>query len=365
MIVGAGAAGLTAAYHLQREGVSVVVLEASDIIGGRVKKDTTWDFGIDLGAGWIDYKTSEFSDPNELLSAILDRTVNYETVKEPNWDHHWTGSTMEYNPPGLTSQDRIWVDFTWWDFLNKELMSYLQPNTVILDSVVKTIDYGSERTIVACTDGRTYEASHVIVTASTKVLQDRMISFVPSLPSSFQQAIDGIKMGGGIKIYLEFTEKFYPDLFYLDSDRENYSRNCEDDNHGSRFFWSPTYANAQTSSKNILGVFAYADLADLYVGKPHDTILQSVLALLDQIFGGKASATFVKGVVQDWTVRAAYTTLAPDWAVKQLRRSIDDKVFFAGESVFSKDSDWGFAHGAALSGEDAANNIAGIINSKQ
>ncbi|CAJ1970088.1 unnamed protein product [Cylindrotheca closterium] len=367
VIIGAGAAGLSAAYHLQREGVSVVVLEATNEIGGRVKKDSTWDLDLDLGGEWLDYATSDFSNGNDMLSAILDRTVNKQTIREPNLAHYWSGSTMRYDPPGSTSTDHRWVDSTWWDFLNQELMSNLQPNTVILNSIVKTIDYGYERPLVNCEDGRTYEGSYVIVTASMKTLQDGMISFVPSLPSRYQEAIDDIEMGSGVKVFLEFTEKFFPDIFRLDPDTETYNfEDCESSRHGVRYFYNPTYG--QTSTKHIMGMFAYADIADLYIGKPHDAIIQSILSLLDQIFNGKASATFVKGVVQDWSsepyVRAAYTNFAPKNAVDRLRIPIDNRVFFAGESVFSKDSDWGFVQGAALCGEDVAEDIVDAINGR-
>ncbi len=54
-MIGAGAAGLSAAYHLQMAGINVKVLEARDRIGGRVH---TIKFGsesipMDLGASWI------------------------------------------------------------------------------------------------------------------------------------------------------------------------------------------------------------------------------------------------------------------------------------------------------------------------
>ena len=56
IVVGAGAAGLTAAYDLFFEdNVKVKVLEASDRIGGRLKRapDEFADFPIDLGGEWI------------------------------------------------------------------------------------------------------------------------------------------------------------------------------------------------------------------------------------------------------------------------------------------------------------------------
>ena len=49
VIVGAGLAGLVAARTLERNGVSAVVLEASDGVGGRVRSDTVDGFVLDRG----------------------------------------------------------------------------------------------------------------------------------------------------------------------------------------------------------------------------------------------------------------------------------------------------------------------------
>ncbi len=49
IIVGAGIAGLTAAIHLQQEGVDVQILEASDRVGGRMKTDKLEGYLLDHG----------------------------------------------------------------------------------------------------------------------------------------------------------------------------------------------------------------------------------------------------------------------------------------------------------------------------
>lgn len=49
IIVGAGISGLTAAIHLEQEGLKVLVLEASDRVGGRMKTDKLQGFQLDHG----------------------------------------------------------------------------------------------------------------------------------------------------------------------------------------------------------------------------------------------------------------------------------------------------------------------------
>jgi monoamine oxidase len=53
IVIGAGLAGATAAAELTARGVDVVVLEARDRVGGRIRTDRSWGVPIELGASWI------------------------------------------------------------------------------------------------------------------------------------------------------------------------------------------------------------------------------------------------------------------------------------------------------------------------
>ena len=54
IVIGAGAAGLTAGHLLEQRGIEFEILEAAPIYGGRVRKlEGFADFPIDLGAEWI------------------------------------------------------------------------------------------------------------------------------------------------------------------------------------------------------------------------------------------------------------------------------------------------------------------------
>ncbi|KAL8166101.1 hypothetical protein V2J09_007600 [Rumex salicifolius] len=77
IVVGAGPAGLTAARHLQRQGFSVIVLEARSRIGGRVHTDhSSLSVPVDLGASIItgveaDVASGRRPDPSSLVCAQL------------------------------------------------------------------------------------------------------------------------------------------------------------------------------------------------------------------------------------------------------------------------------------------------------
>src|SRR6267378_2804997 len=55
LIIGAGAAGLSAAIDLARSGMRVTMLEARERVGGRIltKRDTTLNHAVELGAEFV------------------------------------------------------------------------------------------------------------------------------------------------------------------------------------------------------------------------------------------------------------------------------------------------------------------------
>ncbi len=79
IVIGAGMAGLSAARRLHDEGVSVVVLEARDRVGGRIWTDRSLGIPVDMGASWI-----QEVDENPIKELVDDWGV--ETM-ETDWDN--------------------------------------------------------------------------------------------------------------------------------------------------------------------------------------------------------------------------------------------------------------------------------------
>ena len=69
VVVGAGVTGLAAATRLSRAGLSVLVLEARDRVGGRLLTDTIDGLRVELGGQWIS------ADQDEVLAVLEDLQI--------------------------------------------------------------------------------------------------------------------------------------------------------------------------------------------------------------------------------------------------------------------------------------------------
>jgi len=367
IVVGAGAAGLTAAWHLENSGWSVTVLEAhAAAIGGRLRKDDSTFAGldVDLGGEWI------HGDPANILNPILGRNVAAEvdTVRHTVPLSAWDGSEF-YQQSADGYGDYKWADSTWWDFFNDKVAAEL--DNIVLGCAVTSIDYGDDNNIVTCKNGDSYAAgTAVVVTVSMTLMQQKSIQFIPTLPAEYIESIDDFQMAPGLKVFMEFEEKFFPQLWEVEKDWTDFAANNEASAlYSDRVFYDETFG--QTTNKNIIGLFSYGASAERYLsqsGSNEDAVENLVLADLDAMFDGKATATFVRSVIQIWSkekyVGTGYTRWVTEdninteeYAIDVLQEPINNRVFFAGEALPVNDADWGFVHEAALSGKAVAQKI--------
>ncbi|CAB9510889.1 amine oxidase [Seminavis robusta] len=411
IIVGAGASGLTAAKRLitqQRAApqsssnpscqnqppIHVQIMEASSGFGGRVQKDTSGfshDFyPPDLGASWV-YDPARLAlmaqNPSLDLSHkhVAPVTLpDFQAIKMvPNDDD--ASDIHELHPRSMdmhADDNHLWVNYTWYDFLHDHIVhpalignSKRQQHLVYNCPVDRIIQHKDDSILVGC-GKREFLADHVLITVPLSILQDQQhaITFSPPLPRRFRRQIAQSKMWQGMKIFLEFTRKFYYDVFEWRPD------------DGEMDFWdySMVYTNKRLSDRkqNIL--------AGYYIGEPFQSrfllpnqkqmsekdMVQIVLDDLDQVFGRKrATRNFIKHKIVNWSANPFIRGIYSNQAVlrpKKLDNGDDDgprrvggpqqlwkrcKLVVAGEAFPVPPHHNGWVDGASLSGLHAAEMI--------
>ena len=216
-----------------------------------------------------------------------------------------------------------------------------------LNSPVSAVNYEGNKVVVTA-NGQTYEADKVIVTVPIQILKDADINFTPGLPSSKLSALQNAPIWGGMKVFLEFSQKFYPTfLSFPDSETAT----------GQRLYYDAAYG--QNTNANVLGLFSVGQQAQQYQNLSGNALRDYILAELDQIYNGAATQHYIQHVAQNWNqepfIRQAYLAdNASSGISNALATPIANKVYFAGDAYSSFD-DWGSVHVAARSARDAVN----------
>lgn len=315
LVIGAGAAGMTAAYLLVQQGIDVELLEASNRVGGRMRIDTSFaDIPIPLGAEWIETKP-----------IILDKIINSNTI------HHRVKYVKD-------TPDYKFVDYSWHQFFEDYILPSIRPN-VHYQQIVKSVDYRSNNIIVS-TQNRQIIGDKVILCVPLQMLKKKRIQFIPELPKVKQKAIQEAEIWNGFKAFFEFKTKFYEEEQVVFSNRS-----------GEKIYYDANLSH--TSVQPILGLFAVGSGADAYLNISANEIKNSILSELDNLYNGQASKNYVNHIFQDWSkepfIESGYLSDYSSWKlVKTLGKSIDNKVFFAG-GAFTDGEDWVSVHAAAMS----------------
>jgi len=336
IIIGAGAAGLSAGYLLKQKGIDVEILEASSTFGGRMKHSTDFaDFPIPLGAEWIHVE-------KEILEEIVNDNSVAVNIQTKGYDHDvdyglFEGQEISVKQIGFDI-DLKFINSTWFDFFETYIYPSVSGN-ISFNTVVDSIDYSGEK--VQITSGsQEFTADRVIVTVPVKMLQAGNIDFRPALPDAKQAAISEATVWDGCKAFIEFSEKFYPAFVGFDISPET---------AGQKLYYDAAYG--QNTNKHVLGLFAVGIGSEPYVQLSDEELKNYMLAELDAIFDGKASASYIKHQFQNWNeephIGGAYVYDHENWRrVKRLGDSVVDKLFFAG-TAYTDGGDWGSVHAAA------------------
>lgn len=346
IIIGAGAAGLSAAYLLKQQGINVQILEASSNYGGRMKRTLDFaDFPIPLGAEWL-----------HVEKGVLDEIVNDSSVQvdvsttayNPDVDYAlYEGVQVSLEAIDFTI-DQKFINSSWFDFFEQYIVPSVEAQ-ISFNKVVESIDYTGDQILIK-TANEEFSADKLIITVPVKILQSGVISFTPELPEEKINAINEVRVWDGCKGFIAFSEKFYPAFTAF---------NISPETAGQKLYYDAAYG--QNTTEHILGLFAVGTGAQPYLQLSGDDLIDFMLNELDDIFNGQASANYIKHTFQNWNeepfIKGAYVYDQEDWRnIRTLGESVDNKLFFAGDA-YTTGNDWSSVHAAARSAKRAVDEL--------
>ena len=344
LIIGAGSAGLTAGHLLRQFGIDFQILEASGDFGGRVKQIEGFaDFPIDLGAEWI------HSDPGILARLLNDPQTNANIdliTYQPQEIYLWKDEELKRrNIYSHFYSEYKFKSTTWYSFFRDYMVPGIA-DRIQYNTPVTEIDYTGERVSVKTADGSTYTADKIIVTVPVSILQQEVINFVPGLPTSKTDALDSIDFPDGIKIFVAFEKRFYPDMVFVGGLADVLSGD-------DKTIYDAAFRKDATQP--VLGLFTVGDTATEYTSLgSDDAIIEYFMDELDTIFDGQASRYYQRHVVQNWSaepfIRGSYSHHNGNYddTIAALLEPLEQKVFFAGEAM-NEDGNTSTVHGAGES----------------
>ncbi len=409
IVIGTGISGLAAANELKNQGIDVVVLEAQDRIGGRLRTDRSLGVAFDEGASWIhtpkgnpltdiankagakhqitddnsytsydkdgrkrsslEYEKGEkrYYDILEELSEYGDEGKSFEEVYKNKYPKEYndrlqkfflstyltfdTGATKElssiYYNAGEEYDGEDEIITNGYDLLPQYLSKGLD---IKLNERVSAIDYSGDKVKIT-TSNSVYESDYVIVTVPLGVLKKNVIKFNPELPSEKKEAISNVGMNCVNKYLLVWDKAFWD----IDKQFISYTPDVKDK---FNYFLNITKIHPTV---NALMTFAYDEYAKKTETMSDEEVTKDIMDHLSKMYGNKIPQP-KKILRSKWCNNensyGAYSFTAIDTKPSdfdELSKSIDNKVFFAGEhtsrSYFSN------AHGAYLSGIREANKI--------
>jgi glycine/D-amino acid oxidase-like deaminating enzyme len=407
LIVGAGAAGLTAAGALTKAGLQVTIIEARNRIGGRIHTvcDPLCPVPIELGAEFVHGRPPEIWSwvENGRLPAIEVSSSHFfirnGAVQEDDWSetdrllagmaeapeqsfHDYldaSGAGPEARRATLgyiegfnaARQERISVralarsekaaeaiggdrnfrPAAGYGRLVELLWREIDParSAMHLGIAVDSIEWSAGFVRISA-GGRSFEAPRAIVTVPLGVLQARTIRFEPE-PRPLVDACASLEMGSAARIVLRFRRPVWEhredlvDASFLHSEEP----------------WMPTWWTTMPVRSPVITGWSGGPAAEAAHADPAQWVA-SALASLGRLLG--ASADSLAGELESWHAhnwsvdpftRGAYSYVRVGGLPAQERfgEPIENTLYFAGEATNS-DGHCGTVHGAMASGERAA-----------
>ena len=204
---------------------------------------------------------------------------------------------------------------TWYDFIHENFAQNIKHN-IIYNSRVTTIDYSEDKVILTTENVMEHIANKVILTVSIGVFKSNAITFIPSLTEAKITAIQDVEFLPGFKLFMKFSDQFYPDVITYEST-------------GEKTYYDVAYGKG--SQDHVLGLLVTGSSAEEYYSLSNsDAIVDSVIQELDGYFDGLASENYLGSYIyEDWGqqkyTQGTWTTNFQK-SSKKLNASLDYKV---------------------------------------
>jgi monoamine oxidase len=397
-IIGAGAAGLGAARTLENSGLSVIVLEARDRVGGRAHTIMAApDITFDLGCGWLhSADKNSFVKIAERLNFEIDRTrppwreqsldaafplkeradfiealdAFYDRAEEAAKSGR-DSAASSYLEPGNRWNPMIDAISTYVNGCELDRVSildmdayedteinwrvrrgygglmtaYAAPIPLALNCNVTLIDHSGKRVRVETSQG-TLTAGKVIVSVPTNLIADESIRFHPALPGKVAAA-RGLPLGLADKVMLALDQ---PDALPKDGNLRGATMRTAMGGFHLRPFGQPCI-------EGFFGGRFAQELEDAGDGALAAQSIDEIVALLGNDFRRKLKPLSESRWAHDPFARGSYSHALPGHAGDRavLAAPVDNRLFFAGEAT--SPNFFSTAHGARDSGERAAGEV--------
>ncbi|WP_050425749.1 flavin monoamine oxidase family protein [Bradyrhizobium tropiciagri] len=404
-IIGAGAAGLGAAHALRGSGLSSIVLEARDRLGGRAHTiQAAPDVVFDVGCGWL-----HSADQNSFVG--IAKQLGFELNKDlPPWRERAYGKAFPqsdrddfvvaldqfydriekaaeqdkdfpaslYLEPGNRWNPMIDAISTYVNGCELDQVSILDVDAyedtdinwrvrrgygalvaaygaevqVALNCEVRLIDHSGKRIRIETSRG-VLEADKVIVTVPTNLIADEAIRFLPALPDKLDAA-RGLPLGLADKVTLALAE---PEALPKEGNLRGATMRTEMGTYHIRPFGQPCIEGF------FGGRFAQA-LEDAGAGAIAAHSIDEIVSFLGNDFRRKLKPLSESRWAHDPFARGSYSHALPGHADKRavLATPVDGRLFFAGEAT--SPHFFSTAHGARDSGERAAMEVLAALPRK-
>jgi monoamine oxidase len=420
LIIGAGAAGLTAARDLTAAGARVLVLEARDRLGGRIMTHHTPDGPVELGAEFVhgaveetlsvareaalplretdrgaprakgeDEGPADFfsamdvvlahasaNGPDESFRHLVDRVDVAAEIKAQCLGlvegYHAADparisvrsllkNTAADERPGANRQFRFVGGY---DGLVAAISQRIDPALceVRLDTVVTEVSWGRGRVVVRTSAGQELAAPQLIVTVSLGVLKAGAIAFSPRLADK-EEVISRLEMGDAERVSLCLAseawvapERFPPGGFLMTGEPP-----------------FPVWWISRPPPFPVVTAWAGGRNARALSQLDGAARVDAAVAALAAALGadvGRLRQDLRDGFSHNWLAdpfaRGAYSYagVGGSEAGTELAVPIDGTLFFAGEATES-DGQNGTVHGAIASGHRAAKQVLGRGNESE